>query len=160
MCVVGEGPERERCQQMVPPSLRPDVLFVGAVAEKEKPRYHASADVFVAPNTGAESFGIVLLEAMAAGLPIVASDIPGFRTVMKDGRQGLLVTPNDAFVLADGIGTVLANRKLAEAMAVEGTRTVSDYDWQVIAARVLALYRQLFVSRRRGSGRPAAKGPG
>ena len=146
LCVVGEGPERERCQQMVPPSIRPDVLFVGAVAEDQKPRYHASADVYVAPNTGGESFGIVLLEAMAAGLPIVAADITGFRTVMKDGRQGRLVQPGNAFAMADAIGTVLANNRLGAAMAADGRRTAAEYDWGVVGARIEALYRQVLVS--------------
>jgi phosphatidylinositol alpha-mannosyltransferase len=146
LCVVGEGPERERCQQMVPPSIRPDVLFVGAVEEAEKPRYHASADVFVAPNTGGESFGIVLLEAMAAGLPIVASDIPGFRTVMKDGRQGRMVAPANAFALADAIATVLSNRRLGAAMADEGRRTAEEYDWSVVGRRIEQLYRHVLIS--------------
>ncbi|MGH3666525.1 MAG: glycosyltransferase family 4 protein [Egibacteraceae bacterium] len=143
LCVVGEGPDRERCQQMVPPSLRPDVLFVGAVDEAQKPRYHASADVYVAPNTGGESFGIVLLEAMAAGLPVVASDIPGFRTVMKDGRQGRMVPAGDAFALAEAVGTVLANRNLSRAMAAEGRRTVTDYTWQVVGRRLEDVYRHV-----------------
>jgi phosphatidyl-myo-inositol alpha-mannosyltransferase len=146
LCVVGEGPERERTQQMVPPSIRPDVLFVGAVDEDQKPRYHASADLFIAPNTGGESFGIILLEAMAAGLPIVASDIPGFRTVMKDGRQGRLVAPKNAFALADAIGTVLSNPKLAAAMAEEGRRTVGEYDWPVLGRRIESIYRQALVN--------------
>ncbi|MPZ72830.1 MAG: glycosyltransferase [Nitriliruptorales bacterium] len=146
LCVVGEGPERERCQQMVPPSIRPDVLFVGAVAEHEKPRYYASADVFVAPNTGGESFGIVLLEAMAAGLPIVGSDIPGFRTVMKDGRQGRLVAPGNAFALADAIGTILSNSRLGAAMADEGRRTAAHYDWPVVGRRVEELYRHVLIN--------------
>ena len=146
LCVVGEGPERERCQQMVPPSIRPDALFVGAVEEAEKPRYHASADVFVAPNTGGESFGIVLLEAMAAGLPIVASDIPGFRTVMKDGRQGRMVPAANAFALADAIGTVLSNRRLGAAMADEGQRTAAEYDWSVVGRRIEQLYRHVLIS--------------
>jgi phosphatidylinositol alpha-mannosyltransferase len=146
LCVVGEGPERERCQQMVPPSIRPDVLFVGAVDEDEKPRYHASADVFVAPNTGGESFGIVLLEAMAAGLPIVASDIPGFRTVMKEGRQGRMVPAANAFALADAIGTVLSNRRLGAAMADEGRRTAAEYDWSVVGRRIEQLYRHVLIS--------------
>ena len=146
LCVVGEGPERERCQQMVPPSIRPDVLFVGAVDESQKPRYHASADLFVAPNTGGESFGIILLEAMAAGLPIVASDIPGFRTVMKDGRQGRMVAPGNAFGLADAIATVLSNQRLGQAMATEGRRTALEYDWPVIGARLEALYRHVLIN--------------
>ena len=146
LCVVGDGPERDRCQQMVPPSIRPDVLFVGAVSEEDKPRYHASADVFVAPNTGGESFGIVLLEAMAAGLPIVASDIPGFRTVMKDGRQGRMVPPANAFALADAIGTVLGNTRLASAMADEGRHTAAQYDWSVVGRRIEELYRHVLLN--------------
>jgi phosphatidylinositol alpha-mannosyltransferase len=142
LCVVGEGPDRQRCQDMIPSSIRPDVLFVGAVSEEAKPRYHASADLYVAPNTGGESFGIVLLEAMSAGLPVVASDIPGFRTVLKDGRQGRFAPPNDAFALAESIDTLLANEKLRQAMAAEGRRTAADYDWSVVGAKVLELYRE------------------
>jgi len=142
LCVVGEGPDRQRCQEMIPDSVRPDVLFVGAVSEEEKPRYHASADLYVAPNTGGESFGIVLLEGMAAGLPVVASDIPGFRTVLKDGRQGRLVGPSDAFALAEAIDTLLSNDKLRLAMAAEGRRTAAEYDWGVVSARILELYRE------------------
>jgi len=119
------------------------VLFVGAVDEAQKPRYHASADVYVAPNTGGESFGIVLLEAMAAGLPIVAADIAGFRTVMKDGRQGRMVPAGNAFAMADAIGTLLANHNLSRAMAAEGRRTVADFTWPVIGRRIEDLYRKV-----------------
>jgi phosphatidylinositol alpha-mannosyltransferase len=143
LCVVGDGPERTRAQEMVPPSLRPDVLFVGRVSDAEKPRYHASADVFVAPATSGESFGIVLLEAMAAGLPIVASDLPGYRTVAKDGRQGRLVTPGDAFGLAEAAGTLLANPALRRAMAEEGRRTAAEYAWPVVGKRIVRVYRSL-----------------
>jgi len=139
---VGEGPDRQRCQEMVPSSIRPDVLFVGAVSEQEKPRYHASADLYIAPNTGGESFGMVLLEGMAAGLPVIASDIPGFRTVLQDGREGRLVTPNDAFALAEAIDTLLSNDKLRHAMAGEGRATAAEYDWSVVTAKVLDLYRE------------------
>lgn len=141
LCVVGDGPERARCQQMVPPSLRPDVLFVGSVSQRELPRYHASADLFVAPAVGGESFGIVLLEAMAAGLPVVASAIPGYRTVMKDGRQGRMVPPGDAFALAEAAATLLENARLRGAMAAEARRTADEYDWSVVGRRVLELYR-------------------
>jgi phosphatidyl-myo-inositol alpha-mannosyltransferase len=143
LCVVGEGPERDRCQQMIPPSIRPDVLFVGRVAQEDLARYHASADLFVSPATGGESFGIVLLEAMAAGLPIVASDIPGYRTVMKDGRQGRLVPPNDAFALADAVATLLANDRLRRAMAEEGRQTAAEHGWAVIGRRILEVYRSV-----------------
>ncbi len=141
LCVVGEGPGRDRYQQMVPPSIRPDALFVGAVDPDDLPRYHASADVFVSPALGGESFGIVLLEAMASGLPVVASDIPGYRTVLKDGRQGRLVPPDDAFALADAISTLLENEKLRLAMGAEGRHTAAEYAWPVIGRRIESLYR-------------------
>lgn len=142
LCVVGEGPERRRCQEMVPGPLRPDVLFVGAVEETQKPRYHASADVFLAPNTGGESFGIVLLEAMAAGLPVVASNIPGFRGVVRDARQGRLVPPGDALAVAEAVGTLLANQRLRRAMTEEGRRSAARYDWKVVGAEVEEVYRR------------------
>jgi phosphatidyl-myo-inositol alpha-mannosyltransferase len=140
LCVVGEGPGRERFQQMIPSSIRPDALFVGAVDQAELPRYHASANLFVSPAIGGESFGIVLLEAMAAGLAVVASDIPGYRSVLKDGRQGRLVPPGDAFALAEAISTLLANEKLRLAMGAEGRQTAAEYAWPVIGRRVEAVY--------------------
>lgn len=141
LCVVGEGPGRDRCEQMIPPSIRADAMFVGAVAAADLPRYHASADVFVSPALGGESFGIVLLEAMAAGLPIVASDIPGYRTVVNDGRQGRLVPPNDVFALSDAISALLENEKLRLAMGAEGRQTAAEYSWPVIGGRIETLYR-------------------
>lgn len=143
LCVVGEGPERQRCQDMVPSSLRPDVLFVGSVDEAQKARYHASADLFLAPNLGGESFGIVLLEAMAAGLPVVASNIPGFRGVVKDARQGRLVPAGDALAVAEAVGTLLANPRLREAMTTEGRRSAARYDWGVVGAEVEEVYRRV-----------------
>ena len=143
LCVVGDGAQRVRCQQMIPSSIRHDALFVGHVDEAEKPRYFASADLFVAPNVGGESFGIVLLEAMAAGVPIVASDIPGFRTVMRDGQHGRFVPPGDAAALADAIQTLLSNGKLRQAMSSEGRRRAAEYDWPEVADRLEKLYRSV-----------------
>jgi phosphatidyl-myo-inositol alpha-mannosyltransferase len=147
LCVVGEGPERVRCQEMVPPSIRPDVLFVGRVGHAELPRYHASADLFVSPATGGESFGIVLLEAMAAGLPVVASDIPGYRTVMKDARQGRLVRPDDGVALAEAMESLLGNDKLRTAMAAEGRETAARYAWPVVGRQIGELYREVHAAR-------------
>jgi phosphatidylinositol alpha-mannosyltransferase len=143
LCVVGDGAQRARCQQMIPSSIRHDALFVGHVDEAEKPRYFASADLFIAPNVGGESFGIVLLEAMAAGVPIVASDIPGFRTVMRDGRHGRFVPPGDATALADGVVTLLSNDKLRRAMSAEGRRRADEYDWPEVADRLEKVYRSV-----------------
>ena len=143
LVVVGEGPERERCQSLVPPSLRTEVLFVGAVSHNDLPRYHASADVFVSPAMGGESFGIVLLEGMAAGLPVVASNIPFYRTVMTDGVQGRMVPPGNAVALADALEALLANDKLRKSMAAEGLRTSAEYAWPVVGAEVEEMYREV-----------------
>jgi phosphatidyl-myo-inositol alpha-mannosyltransferase len=147
LCVVGDGPERERCERMIPASIRADALFVGTVSQEDLPRYHASADVFASPAVGGESFGIVLLEAMAAGLPVVASAIPGYRTVMQDGRQGRLTPPGDAAALADALEAVLSNPKLRRAMAREGAATAAAHDWSVVAAQIEHLYHEAVLSR-------------
>jgi phosphatidylinositol alpha-mannosyltransferase len=141
LCVVGDGPERARCQALIPPEVRPDALFVGRVSHEDLPRYHASAQVFLAPATTGESFGIVLLEAMAAGLPVVASDIPGYRSVMSDRVQGLMVPPMNAFALADVASALLADPASRDAMAAEGRRTAARYAWPVIVAQLLEVYR-------------------
>jgi phosphatidyl-myo-inositol alpha-mannosyltransferase len=140
LLVVGDGPERDRCQALLPGRLRSDVSFLGRVDADDLPRFYASADIYVAPALGGESFGIVLLEAMAAGCPLVASDIPGYRSVATDGRQGRLVPPGDPVALAGAIGVLLDNEALRRAMAAEGRRTVGDYDWARVAARVADTY--------------------
>ncbi|MFA9445698.1 glycosyltransferase family 4 protein [Egicoccus sp. AB-alg6-2] len=138
--VVGDGPERDRCQQLLPARLRADVVFLGRVGEDELPRFFASCDLYVSPALGGESFGIVLLEAMAAGCALVASDLPGYRTVARDGAQGRLVPPGDPRALAGAIGALLDNPSLRAAMAAEGRRTVAAYDWPVVASRIRAVY--------------------
>jgi phosphatidyl-myo-inositol alpha-mannosyltransferase len=143
LLVVGEGPERARCEALLPPGLRRDVRFLGRVPHEDLPRYYATCDLYVAPSLGGESFGIVLLEAMAAGRPVVASDIPGYRCVATDGRQGRLVPPDDHAALATAIGALLDNRVLRDAMAEDGRRTVARYDWTQVAAEVADAYEEV-----------------
>ena len=139
--VVGEGAQLERCRTLLPPRLRADVHFHGRVPSQDVPRWFASCDLYVSPALGGESFGIVLLEAMAAGRPFVASSIPGYRSVATDGVQGRLVPPGDVGALATAIGSLLDNPALGEAMGDEGARTVTAYDWARVAARLRALYQ-------------------
>lgn len=141
--VVGEGPERDRCQALLPARLRSDVVFLGRVAHDDKARFFASCDLFVAPALGGESFGIVLLEAMAAGRPVVASDLPGYRSVVRDGLQGHLVPPNDPAALAATIGALLDNPALGRAMAEEGGRTAAAHDWSVVGRTAAAIYAEV-----------------
>ena len=141
LVVIGDGPERARCEALLPLAVRPDVLFLGAVDEADKPRFHASADLFAAPNLGGESFGIVLLEAMAAGLPVIASDIPGFRSVARAGVDARLVAPGDSAALARGLLDVLDHPAEAAALAAAGRATAARHDWSVISRHVEDIYR-------------------
>lgn len=143
LCVVGDGSQRRHCEELVPAEARGDVSFVGSVTESDKARFYASADLLVAPNLGGESFGIVLLEAMAAGLPVVASDIPGFRTLAADGSHGYLVPPGDGTALAEAVERVLADPVRAAGMAAECRRTAETYAWPRVGARMENLYRAL-----------------
>lgn len=153
LLVVGEGSERERCQSLLPARLRADVVFLGRLGGDDLPGIFAACDVFVSPAHGGESFGIVLLEAMAAGRAVVASDIPGYRSVMTDGRQGRLVPPRDPAALAGAIGALVANPALRHAAGAEGRRTVTRYDWQIVAGEVRACYLDAVAgSARRSDG--------
>ena len=138
--VVGEGPEREAAQAGLPVRLRSDVVFLGRVEQAELPRLYRSADVYVSPALGGESFGIVLAEAMAAGATVVASDIPGYRSVVVDGRNGVLVPPGDPASLARELGALLDNPARRAALAEQARRDVAELDWPVVAARVRAVY--------------------
>lgn len=123
------------------------VHFVGYVSPEELPRYYRTATVFCAPNTGFESFGIILLEAMAAGLPIIASDIAGFRSVIDDCSEGMLVPPEDEREIAQSIITLLRDPAQREWMSDCGRRKAALYDWSIIARRVLDYYRNLLAAR-------------
>jgi phosphatidylinositol alpha-mannosyltransferase len=124
-----------------------DVVFAGYVATEDLPRYYQRCDVFCAPNTGQESFGIVLLEAMAAGAPIVASNIPGYRDVVTHGEQGLLVEAQDPEAIASAIGQVLDSADLRESMRLAGQAKARLYDWPRVAAQVLDYYRDVLERR-------------
>jgi phosphatidylinositol alpha-mannosyltransferase len=129
------------------------VHFIGLVSRDELPRYYRTATVFCAPSTGFESFGIVLLEAMAAGLPIVASDITGYRQVMTQNREGKLVPPCEPETIARACTTLLDDARLCKRMGATGQHTAKRYDWQHIADAVLAYYDELvFLKRRTASG--------
>jgi phosphatidylinositol alpha-mannosyltransferase len=116
------------------------VDYIGFVPFDELPRYYASCDVFCAPSIGRESFGIVLLEAMAASLPVVAGNIPGYASVLSHGREGLLVPPKDPQALALALVRVLADRVVRREFAAAGVVTAERYAWPQIARRVLDVY--------------------
>ena len=124
------------------------VHFVGYVSREMLPRYYRTAHLFCAPSTGFESFGIVLLEAMAAGLPIVASDIAGYRLVLTENRQGLLVPAEDSHAIAQAAVALLSAPQTRKRMGEQGRFTAAQYDWSHIADQVLAYYQDLQIARR------------
>jgi phosphatidylinositol alpha-mannosyltransferase len=124
----------------------------GTVSEEDKPGHFAAADVFLAPATGGESFGIVLVEAMAAGVPVVASDIAGYRDVVGDrdhGGVGFLVPPEDPPALAGAVRRLLADPGLAADLRQAGPARAARFDWPVVAAEVEGAYEEALRGRRR-----------
>jgi len=120
-----------------------DVVFAGYAPYEELPRYHRTAHVFCAPATGNESQGIVLLEAMAAGKPIVASNIEGYAGVLTHGVEGLLVLPNDTESLAEALLQLLRDPDLRQAMGERGRQRAPEFGWERISQRVLSYYERL-----------------
>jgi phosphatidylinositol alpha-mannosyltransferase len=145
LVIAGGYDERQKSayQSWVDEAGLRDVVFVGYVPLETLPRYHHSASIFCAPNTGNESQGIILLEAMAAGLPVVASNIDGFAGVITHGIEGLLVRPRDADALADALLEVADNDDLRAAMAAKGRERAQDYSWNRVSQRVLSYYERL-----------------
>ena len=117
-----------------------DVVFVGYASYDELPRYYKTADIFCSPATGRESFGIALLEAMAIGKPIVASNIDGYASVMTHGAEGLLVPPKDGKALAQALISLMANESTRQQMGARGRLTAEGYDWKQVAQRVFNYY--------------------
>jgi phosphatidylinositol alpha-mannosyltransferase len=116
------------------------VTMLGRVSDADKARLLASVDVFAAPNTGGESFGIVLLEAMAAGTPIAASRLEAFARVLDDGRLGELATVDDPADLARACSVLLASKPRRDELRVAARHAVARYDWSVVAGEVIRVY--------------------
>ena len=146
LVIVGDGRHRIHYERWVEREGVPDVTFAGRVPAAALPAYYQHAAVYCAPNTGNESFGIVLLEAMAAGCPVVATDIEGFAALIRDGVDGLLVPARDPEALADAIGRVLGDAALAERLRAHGAARVQEFAWPWVAERVLAYYEQVRAS--------------
>jgi phosphatidylinositol alpha-mannosyltransferase len=129
----------------VSPELRDRVVVLGLISEEDKVRAYHSVDVFVAPNLGGESFGIVLTEAMSAGAPILASDIEAFRRVLLDGRAGALFPVGDAAALARVAGELLDDPSRRKQSSAEARTAVRAYDWSRVARDVLRVYETVVV---------------
>jgi phosphatidylinositol alpha-mannosyltransferase len=147
LIVVGDGRLREGYERYVRKSGLDDVAFVGRVSDEELPRYYQTADVCCFPATGNESQGYVLLEAMASGKPVVASNIEGYASVVTQGVEGLLTLPRDADAIALSLVHLLADHQMRFAMGARGRMSAEQYGWDRIARRVVSYYERLRYER-------------
>ncbi|HXJ26273.1 MAG TPA: glycosyltransferase family 4 protein [Streptosporangiaceae bacterium] len=139
LLIAGPG-DAEEAMEKVPPALRDRVVLLGQVSEEDKVRVYHSVDVFCAPNTGGESFGIVLAEAMAAGAPIVASDLDAFRMVLRGGEAGELFATGDPDALAQAAARLLDDPARRAELSAAARRAVRAFDWPAVAREVVQVY--------------------
>ena len=147
LVVVGDGPLRSRMERKAHRALDGRVEFVGRVEQEELPGYYAASDVFCTPARSGESFGLVLLEAMATAVPIVATSLPGYRTVVTPEREGILVEPRDSHAMALAIRRLLLDPRLRARMGTQGVETARRYGWDGIVERLEQVYTSLLPVR-------------
>ncbi|WP_431954458.1 glycosyltransferase family 4 protein [Nocardia lijiangensis] len=141
--IVGRGDD-ERLRREAGPHAG-HLRFLGQVSDEEKASAMRSADVYVAPNLGGESFGIILIEAMAAGTAVVASELDAFRRVLRDGTAGILVPVGDSARLAAALDTVLTDEVRRESLVHTANQVVGEYDWPVVAEQILRVYETVTI---------------
>jgi phosphatidylinositol alpha-mannosyltransferase len=139
LLVAGRGDEKEAVAGL-PAGMRERVEFLGMVSDEDKARLLRSVDLYVAPNTGGESFGIILVEAMSAGAPVLASDLDAFAQVLDGGAAGELFPSGDADMLAAAAIRLLGDEKRREELRDRGCRHVRRFDWSTVGADILAVY--------------------
>ncbi|HSE08228.1 MAG TPA: glycosyltransferase family 4 protein [Nocardioidaceae bacterium] len=139
LLVVGGG-DIAAARRRVPPELADSVTFLGSVTDEDKASALRTADLYIAPNTGGESFGIVLIEAMAAGTPVLASDIPAFRRVLGDGACGTCFRSEDASDLTAHAIELLGDGTRRDELRDTASRTVRRYDWSTVATQIVQVY--------------------
>jgi len=142
LLVAGRG-NTEEALELLPASARGSVEFLGGISDTDKAAMLASSDVYVAPQTGGESFGIVLVEAMSAGAPVLASDLVAFRAVLDNGRLGTLFPVADSAALAASAIRLLAEPQRRAAFRESASQAVQRYDWSVVVDEVLAVYEMV-----------------
>ena len=126
-----------------------DIHMAGHLSDDELASHYGAADLFCSPATGAESQGIVLLEAMAAGAPIMASRIPGYQSVVNDGVDGVLVDPRDETLFSEALTSLLRDKPRRERLARAGRQKVERYRWERVTSEILDVYRAAIASRTR-----------
>jgi phosphatidylinositol alpha-mannosyltransferase len=142
LIIVGDGPLRNKVESYISRHRVRDVVMAGYVPETVLPRYYCSADIFCAPATGAESFGIVLLEAMASGLPVVATEIEGYMSVLEPGRDSLTVQPKGWAELGSALLILARDHELRRRMGAYGLEKARRYAWEAVARQIVEVYEE------------------
>jgi len=142
LLLVGPG-DKEDILKSIDAKYHSQIEFKGFVDHKTKASCYATATVYVAPNLGGESFGIVLLEAMAAGAPVLASDLPAFKRVLDDGKFGQLFKTNDASDLSQSLVSLIQNKTKRGELSASGVSRAQQFDWSVIVRQILDVYESV-----------------
>jgi phosphatidylinositol alpha-mannosyltransferase len=154
LLVVGDSYLRARYESGIPSGLRDHVVFLGHVPSADLPRWYATGDIFVSPASGNESFGIVLLEAMATGRTVVASDIPGYRSVVIPEQNGVMFPPGDARALARTLARLVDDPERRVVLGSRGRARALEFAWPRVTDRIEGVYREVLA--RRGAVHSAA----
>ncbi len=147
LLVVGDSYLRPKLEARVPAVLRDHVRFLGHVPSADLQRWYATGDIFVSPASGQESFGIVLIEAMACGRPVVASDIPGYRTVVTPGVNAEVVPPGDVPALARSLVSLIEDPERRANRAEAGRTRAQEFSWTRVTDRIESVYREVLTRR-------------
>jgi phosphatidylinositol alpha-mannosyltransferase len=142
--IAGPGDSADFSKQ-VSPKIRDRVTFLGRISEIEKAQFFKSISLYIAPNTGGESFGIILAEAMAAGSAIVASDLPAFETLLENGKSGEIFASQDPSALASSVIALLKNNQRREELAKAGLARSQIFDWNTVGEQILSVYEMSLV---------------
>jgi phosphatidyl-myo-inositol alpha-mannosyltransferase len=152
LVVVGSGDTAKYGRMIEQYGITSHVYFAGAVPDEERARYMASCRLLVAPNTGGESQGMVVLEAMAAGLPVLAADIPAYARNVTHGREGLLVEPENDIELAQAMTSMILDTDRCARMGVRGRAKAADFAWPRVVTELVDFYEEVRETKIRGAG--------
>jgi phosphatidyl-myo-inositol alpha-mannosyltransferase len=146
--------------ESLPEELRARVEFLGMVSDADKARFLRSVDLYIAPNTGGESFGIILVEAMSAGAPVLASDLDAFAQVLDHGGAGELFANEDADALAEAAVRLLGDPARLAELRERGSAHVRRFDWSTVGADILSVYETVTSGAAAVATADDARGPG
>jgi phosphatidylinositol alpha-mannosyltransferase len=147
LVVVGEGRLKDYYRSFLTKVASKNVYFEGKVSMEVLPSYFTTSDIFCSPAYTGESFGIILLEAQASGTPVIASDITGYRTVIKDGYNGVLVTPKDPPSITDAVLRILKDKRFAKSLRSHGLESVKKYSWETVTKEIEDFYYETLAAK-------------